>query len=125
MSQQSPIGDQESLPCALLREILKCDREAIKETQSVAPWYKPPEELNDIHRRIELCLSTHASLEMESPAARRLIVAAIQLERYLRRYTGSTADWPIQITTDSDEHAKLVAEALTAVRRAAEVFKLP
>lgn len=42
--------------CNLLAEVLRKDREAILEMKSEAPWYRVPDDLADLHRRISVVI---------------------------------------------------------------------
>ncbi len=61
----SPDGLAEAAGSAksLLREILDRDRAAIAEMRKSCPWYQPDPEIEDLHRRIEACLSPNAQAE--------------------------------------------------------------
>jgi hypothetical protein len=55
-------------PLALLREVLEKDRAAIAAMKKEAPWYVPDDEILDLHRRIESCLSANDGAVRQSPA---------------------------------------------------------
>lgn len=57
----APLAQAAGSAITLLREILENDRAAIAEMRRDAPWYQPPSELVDLHRRIEECLSPNAA----------------------------------------------------------------
>lgn len=65
-----PVAEPAGSEIELLREILKRDRVAIDATRIVAPWYQPPVELLDLHRRIEVVLDRH---DKQTPSGPHLI----------------------------------------------------
>lgn len=97
---------------SLLREIIDRDRAAIAEMRKSCPWYQPDPEIEDLHRRIEACLSPNAG----SVLLRMLTAASLMRITITERATflTKTTDW--ERLEDAMQAAELELEAPNAQR---------